>query len=128
MCAPLVDDGRAGSINVSSILTGKLIAKIQAVAQPKTSLEKQAAEALSGAQVAGLTHVTARGMMSLLEDLMKLPCTRGRWDLCVSHERGRGGTISASVKTMTAVMDSVDCRLDMDCTTRPYCSVHGVTV
>ena len=46
---PVINDGRPGSINVSSILTGKLIAKVQAAADPRTSLEKRTAEALSGA-------------------------------------------------------------------------------
>ena len=50
--APAEYDGRPGSINVSSILTGKLIAKIQAVPCPVTSAERCTAEALSGAHVA----------------------------------------------------------------------------
>lgn len=49
---PAEYDGRPGSINVSSILTGKLIAKIQAVACPVTTAEKCTAEALSGVHIA----------------------------------------------------------------------------
>ena len=41
-------DGTPGSINVSSILTGKLVAKISAVAKPRTCRERRTADALTG--------------------------------------------------------------------------------
>ena len=45
-------DGTPGSINVSSILTGKLVAKISAVAKPQTFRERRTADALTGADMA----------------------------------------------------------------------------
>ena len=42
-------DGTPGSINVSSILTGKLVAKVSAVAKPRTFRERKVSDALTGA-------------------------------------------------------------------------------
>ncbi len=42
-------DGTPGSINVSSILTGKLVAKVSAVAKPRTFCERKVSDALTGA-------------------------------------------------------------------------------